>query len=407
MPLYYYYFLVLGLVSFVQCDFKLQIVKDMEGYVSPVSSENVEEKAGTAFSLICELITTDNDTKEYDENLSWAKGEKAKDLHSSNIVNRFKPVTSRKTINEAEKEFRPLRIEDKGTYFCVSLKFNLFKSIDLRVRHDIKRLEPRPLFETNFCNDQMFQCVSNGVCIISHYVCDGVADCRDRSDESEETCKGDPCRDKIPCDEGRCIPTSWCCDRNHDLNCTVTNRPKCCQILSESYEEFGFPNVNQTQINGARYLFVLVCILSILFSVVLLLLILSKVLVIYAKKAVVQEQRHRYCENIALRSQTAQLAHSDGDVYGFYRNSRTPRRLVEGGSDVGDPLLFPPRFAADPMDDQPPSYVDVLRSGGLMSEPPPPYASTEMLDVDGRGRRAPDDGSGNVTDLHIKIQENV
>lgn len=40
--------------------------------------------------------------------------------------------------------------------------------------------------------------------------------------------------DKIACDDGRCIPAAWCCDRHHDPNCTVMVRPSCCQGLSDS-----------------------------------------------------------------------------------------------------------------------------------------------------------------------------
>lgn len=48
--------------------------------------------------------------------------------------------------------------------------------------------------ETLFCNDHMFQCITNGLCIIPHYVCDGKEDCKDGSDETLATCNGDPCR---------------------------------------------------------------------------------------------------------------------------------------------------------------------------------------------------------------------
>ncbi|XP_019876690.1 low-density lipoprotein receptor class A domain-containing protein 3-like [Aethina tumida] len=390
MTQYLVYFLVLGLCSLTKCELSLQIIKDMEGTLTPVSKD-VYEKVNTKFSLICELEWSGDPQQytEYDENLQWSKEEKTK-LNMSLLLNRYKPITTRNAINKATKVFNPLRIEDKGTYFCVSLKFKLFKTIDLNVYNDVKRVESRPLYEPNFCNDQMFQCMSNGVCITQHYVCDGKADCKDRSDESPETCQGDPCKDKIPCDDGRCIPISWCCDRNHDLNCTVTNRPQCCQVLSESYEEYGFtPHINQPQEYGATYLFILVCVLSILFSIVLLLLILSKV-VIFAKKTALQQQRQNFCEN-ALRNQNGiNLIQQDCDIYSFYRNSRTPRsnyntNIVLESTSVNDPLLCPPRFNTDLINDQPPSYIDVLRHGSV-NDPPPPYASREMLNLNDVGR---------------------
>lgn len=177
-----------------------------------------------------------------------------------------------------------------------------------------------------------------------------------------------------------------------------------------AYEEYGFtPHINQPQEYGATYLFILVCkyplsynfkthfqlnwrspgVLSILFSIVLLLLILSKV-VIFAKKTALQQQRQNFCEN-ALRNQNGiNLIQQDCDIYSFYRNSRTPRsnyntNIVLESTSVNDPLLCPPRFNTDLINDQPPSYIDVLRHGSV-NDPPPPYASREMLNLNDVGR---------------------
>lgn len=131
-------------------------------------------------------------------------------------------------------------------------------------------------------------------------------------------------------------------------------------------------------------------IVSILFSIVLLMLIVSKV-VIFAKKTALQQQRQNMYEDIALRNQTnvniIRANFNPTSVYTVRNNSRTPRsNIIIESSDMNDPLLFNSvRFKvtnnSTPFTDQPPSYVDVLRNNGMISEPPPPYTSREILNV--------------------------
>ncbi|XP_076256348.1 uncharacterized protein LOC143193828 isoform X1 [Rhynchophorus ferrugineus] len=371
-------FLLLVLVCrFVEGIVQLEISKKNEDLMYPVVSV-IDEKVGNSFSLVCQLVVTGNDTS-IDDQLSWVHQEK-----KPHKKHRFNEI---KGINKSEKKFDPLQAEDGGKYICFSYKFNICKEIQISVRDDVKRREnKKPLWETIYCSEHMFQCMSTGVCIRQHYVCDGIEDCKDGSDESVDKCTSNPCKDKIPCDDGRCIPTTWCCDQHHDANCSVTVRPNCCQGLSDSYEEMelGFPNVTQTQ-HTARYLFILVCVVSILFSIILLLLIISKVL-IFAKKSAAPQQRHGLCDNFDLRN-GSNINVIPCDIYA-YRNSRTARNnivrnIIIDTSDVNDPLLFnPSRFNvinASNSYDQPPSYGEVLRNNRLLVEPPPPYRSQEGL----------------------------
>lgn len=131
-------------------------------------------------------------------------------------------------------------------------------------------------------------------------------------------------------------------------------------------------------------------IVSILFSIVLLLLIASKV-VIFAKKTALQQHRQNMYEDIALHNQAnvniIRANFTPTNIYTVRNNSRTPRsNIIIDPADMNDPLLFNTvRFKVTNNGamyaDQPPSYVDVLRNNGMISEPPPPYTSRDLLNV--------------------------
>lgn len=101
-------------------------------------------------------------------------------------------------INKSTKYFSPLKVGDAGRYFCASFKYMIFKIVYVMAR-DVALINDKQnlvdiSFENLSCSGKMFMCISNGICINQHYVCDGKKDCRDGSDESFEQCLGDPCK---------------------------------------------------------------------------------------------------------------------------------------------------------------------------------------------------------------------
>lgn len=356
----------------------------------------MNERVGNNLTLNCQLSSSSTQSPAYDDQLTWGKStselsfRNVTDLETlaKNESTSLYTMVSQSDLNQAQKSFLPLKAEDQGTYFCGSLKYKIFEIIYIQVR-DVGRLQTpndqqlmRPSGLPGFCNEKMFKCKTYEGCIMPHYVCDRKPDCKDGSDESYETCKGDPCKDKLQCDDGRCIPMYWCCDRHHDLECNVTYPPTCCQLLSEPYEEleYGYVPVNLTQAtgNGTRYIFISLCILATIFSIVLMLLILSKVFLI-AKK-------NTPCRNSEMFQFEERDYHYRRSSCGYVRADReVPNEVTSGTVDalliLSDDII---RFGGDSniandesISERPPSYSDVM--GGV--EPPPPYTSLDCLEL--------------------------
>lgn len=124
-------------------------------------------------------------------------------------------------INKGIQRFDSLRSDDEGRYLCMSLKYKLFKVIRLYVKNEqpiaVASLDARlrNVYHTNnvpdqpFCGLTMFKCSVQSVCIPRRYLCDGSPDCKDGSDESEETCNGDPCKGKKK--NGNLLQRIFCC----------------------------------------------------------------------------------------------------------------------------------------------------------------------------------------------------
>ncbi|XP_050526640.1 modular serine protease-like isoform X15 [Daktulosphaira vitifoliae] len=62
------------------------------------------------------------------------------------------------------------------------------------------------------CESTQFQCDS-GECIDRHFLCDGTANCQDRTDETRKICENFRCRNNsFTCNYGACIPEKYKCD---------------------------------------------------------------------------------------------------------------------------------------------------------------------------------------------------
>ncbi|XP_065204421.1 uncharacterized protein LOC135834470 [Planococcus citri] len=66
--------------------------------------------------------------------------------------------------------------------------------------------------EIGDCNKFEFQC-GNGQCIRDSFLCDGISDCKDHSDETREQCLNKKCDEQsFQCDYGACIRKEYLCD---------------------------------------------------------------------------------------------------------------------------------------------------------------------------------------------------
>lgn len=126
----------------------LQINKKADNTFYPVAT-HVEESVGTTFSLVCELVSTANET-QFDDQLSWVRQDQ--------LSGRQDQSDDIKEINKSEKRFQPLAKEDKGKYLCVSNKFNLNKAVTVVVRSEVpkERKTLTRISKTSFCNPHMF-----------------------------------------------------------------------------------------------------------------------------------------------------------------------------------------------------------------------------------------------------------
>jgi len=93
----------------------------------------------------------------------------------------------------------------------------------------------------NFCNQTTeFRC-KNGLCIPKELTCDDISDCMDGSDEDQEMCQNQECKDEeFTCQSsGHCIPIRWKCDENPD--CPDGSDERNCNLNGEAASDDSCP----------------------------------------------------------------------------------------------------------------------------------------------------------------------
>lgn len=106
-----------------------------------------------------------------------------------------------------------VRVEDEGTYTCVAVHANgqaLKKEIEIKIKMGEMRLPH--IFCSHF---KMFRCKKSvHYQIFCSYVCDGVKNCPDGSDE--DYCPVDSCVNKFQCNNTLCVNRDQVCDGVND-----------------------------------------------------------------------------------------------------------------------------------------------------------------------------------------------
>ncbi|XP_073977317.1 uncharacterized protein isoform X2 [Rhodnius prolixus] len=146
---------------------------------------------------------------EYTPKLAWV-------LPASNnraLIRQFKENGSDASVRLVVDH---LQETDHGQYLCVDKNGNKEDS-SVTVNLIIKR--PFDCGKGVFCDAH---------CILERFKCDGVPDCKNGKDEFVTFCGKDACQDKIRCENGRCIPQSWCCNKSNENCKRKWEMSKCC-----------------------------------------------------------------------------------------------------------------------------------------------------------------------------------
>uniref|UniRef100_A0A224XQG0 Putative low-density lipoprotein receptor-related protein n=1 Tax=Panstrongylus lignarius TaxID=156445 RepID=A0A224XQG0_9HEMI len=154
--------------------------------------------------LIC-TIKLDH-SNEYTPKLAWVLPNSNNRLHPRQYKIDGSDLSIRLVVEHLQET-------DHGQYLCIDgNKKDSSINISLIIRRSLD------------CGKGVF---CDNHCILERFKCDGVPDCKNGKDEFVSFCGIDTCQNKIKCENGRCIPQSWCCNSINE-NCTKKWDIMCC-----------------------------------------------------------------------------------------------------------------------------------------------------------------------------------
>jgi hypothetical protein len=284
-----------------------------------------------------------------------------------NSKKRVSNVESRNR-NSLHLVVKDLKETDSGNYTCEAKPLMDSLYFDPSTEYVDVRVKPK----IGTCSEPLFSCPS-GECIGRIYLCDGKADCKDGSDESERQCgtwNRNPCEGKLRCENGRCISKHWCCDKLVDRNCTVRTTPKCCMQLQslnldvnqyspqpQQYSDMGFLQTTIYTVIGCAMVFMLIITIMVI-----------AICRVHLKRTAIARYPHHL-------SQAAQRQDSWGNIF-LHAGGGLPYTSAASGLLVTYNINNGVQFVGRPVN--PPPYSEILRVPPREG-PPPPYASNENI----------------------------